>query len=349
MKNTNKKLRMEGKTYKGVLKNEEGIRTYCVDREQRMVAPSGCTNNCKKSEKRECKIFEEKESEEIFNRFWQLIWEEKKVFVCNLVEKHDVKQRTTIDASRRKFSYSYFLTKNGSKLPVYKSMFLSTLGIGEKMMYEWILNSKNGIPIKSNVKRRAKQYTICKIIHSFIARLPKLPSHYCRGSKVYLEPVFQSISDLHREYRKEAQKDNSPVISRTLFRNILDELNISLFQHRKDQCDTCCGYEAGNIDKVIYDQHIAKREKARTEKNKDKEASLANDDMKVITLDLQALLMCPLLKASAMYYKTKLTCHNFTIFSMKTKDVICYFWTEVEGDLTSNFSMCCRLHHEFGQ
>ncbi|VDI78463.1 Hypothetical predicted protein [Mytilus galloprovincialis] len=263
---------MEGKKYKGVLKNEEGIRTYCVDREQRMVAPSGCTNNCKKSEKRECKIFEEKESEEIFNRFWQLIWEEKKVFVCNLVEKHDVKQRTAIDASRRKFSYSYFLTKNGSKLPVYKSMFLSTL-----------------------------------------ARLPKLPSHYCRGSKVYLEPVFQAISDLHREYRKEAQKDNSPVISRTLLRNILDELNISLFQHRKDECDTCCGYEAGNIDKVIYDQHIAKKEEARTEKNKDKEATLANYDMKVITLDLQALLMCPLLKASAMYYKTKLSCHNYNI------------------------------------
>ncbi|CAC5412573.1 unnamed protein product [Mytilus coruscus] len=281
------------------------------------MAPSGCTNKCKKSEKRTCKIFEEKEREEIIYRFWQLIWEKKKVFVCNLVEKHDVKQRTTVDASRRKFSYSYFLTKNGSKLPVCKSMFLSTLGIGEKMMYEWILNSKNGIPHKSNVKRRAKQYDIDRkqYAKSFIERLPKLPSHYCRASssKVYLEPVFQSISDLHREYRKEAQKDDSPVIS--LFHNILDELNISLFQPRKDQCDTCCGYEAANIDKVIYDQHIVKKEAARA----------------VITLDLQALLMCPLLKASAMYYKTKLSCHNFTIFDMKTKDVICYFWTEVEG------------------
>ncbi|CAC5408107.1 unnamed protein product [Mytilus coruscus] len=144
------------------------------------------------------------------------------------------------------------------------------------------------------------------------AYLPKLPSHYCRASssKVYLEPVIQSISDMHREYRKEAQKDDSPVIS--LFHNILEELNISLFQSRKDQCDTCCGYEAGNIDKVINDQHIVKKEAVRAEKNKDKEAALTNDDMKVIRLDLQALLMC--IKTSAMYYKTKLSCHNFTIF-----------------------------------
>ncbi|XP_071147129.1 uncharacterized protein [Mytilus edulis] len=345
LKNTNKRLRMEGKQYKGVLKNEKGIRTYCIDREQRIMAPSGCTNKCKKSEKRKCQIFEEKEREEIFNGFWQLIWEEKKVFVCNLVWKHDVKQRTTVGASRRKCSYSYFLTKNGSKFPVCKSMFLSTLGIGEKMMYEWILNSKNGIPHKSNVKRPAKQYDIDRkqYAKSFLERLPKLPSHYCRASssKVYLEPVFQTISELHREYRKEAQKDESPVISRSLFHNILDELNISLFQPRKDQCDTCCGYEAGNINKVMYDQHIVKKEAARAEKNKDKEAALTKDDMKVISLDLQALLMCPLLKASAMYYKTKLSCHNFTIFDMKTKDVICYFWTEVEGDLTSNsFSSC---------
>ncbi|VDI73103.1 Hypothetical predicted protein [Mytilus galloprovincialis] len=230
-------------------------------------------------------------------------------------------------------------------------MFLSTLGIGEKMMYEWILNSKNGIPHKSNVKRPAKQYDIDRkqYAKSFLERLPKLPSHYCRASssKVYLEPVFQTISELHREYRKEAQKDESPVISRSLFHNILDELNISLFQPRKDQCDTCCGYEAGNINKVMYDQHIVKKEAARAEKNKDKEAALTKDDMKVISLDLQALLMCPLLKASAMYYKTKLSCHNFTIFDMKTKDVICYFWTEVEVSRLERPYDVKYLSHQF--
>lgn len=68
---------------------------------------------------------------------------------------------------------------------------------------------------------------------------------------------------------------------------------------------------------------------------------MTSENIKVITMDLQAVLLCPSLKASALYYKTKLSCHNFTIYDMKTRDVLCYFWTESEGDLTSNSFASC--------
>lgn len=46
-----------------------------------------------------------------------------------------------------------------------------------------------------------------------------------------------------------------------------------------------------------------------------------------------------------LYYKTKLACHNFTIFELNTKDVMCYFWHEGEGNLSSNLFASCVDHY----
>ena len=70
---------------------------------------------------------------------------------------------------------------------------------------------------------------------------------------------------------------------------------------------------------------------AKEEKSKDK--TLANH---VYTMDLQSTLLCPMLKASAIYYKKKLVVHNFTLYNLKTKDGYCYLWNEVEGHVTAN-------------
>lgn len=42
------------------------------------------------------------------------------------------------------------------------------------------------------------------------------------------------------------------------------------------------------------------------------------------------------MKASALYYKTKLIVHNFTIFDLRTKDGYCFLWDESEGLLSAN-------------
>ncbi|XP_060062917.1 toll-like receptor 4 [Ylistrum balloti] len=61
-------------------------------------------------------------------------------------------------------------------------------------------------------------------------------------------------------------------------------------------------------------------------------------------MDLQCVLLSPRLQASALYYKTKLACHNFTLYDLATKDVTCYFWHEGEGDLTGNSFASCIVH-----
>ena len=237
------------------------------------------------------------------------------------------------------------LTKDDQRY-VCKNMFLTTLGVGEKTIYSWIENSENGIPNrgkKTNQKQDEEQATRREFAKTYLESLPKLPSHYCRSSslKLYLEPVFTSFAKLHRAYKDYCEEATQPPIGRQLYKSIFDELNMSLYHPKRDQCDTCCGFETGNVPQDVYDVHISRKDSARHEKATDKEKALTDDTFRVITVDLQAVLLCPLLKASALYYKTKLCCHNFTLYDVSSKDVVCYMWHEADGEIvSSNFASC---------
>ena len=52
---------------------------------------------------------------------------------------------------------------------------------------------------------------------------------------------------------------------------------------------------------------------------------VSNGSLKLITIDLLCALLCPAFKASALYYRTKLSVHNFTMFDSVSAGVKCYF------------------------
>lgn len=58
-----------------------------------------------------------------------------------------------------------------------------------------------------------------------------------------------------------------------------------------------------------YRSHLKKNENARQSKDYDKNN----------TEDVQAVLLCPRIQATAVYYKTKLKVHNYTHNNLKTK------------------------------
>ena len=58
-------------------------------------------------------------------------------------------------------------------------------------------------------------------------------------------------------------------------------------------------------------------------------------------MDVQSVMLSPKVEASAIYYKTKLACHNFTIYNLANDQVVCYFWHEGEGGLTANVFASC--------
>lgn len=147
-KNNAKRLRMEGKAYKG-MKKVDGKWDFHVDRSGRILTPKNCSKRCDRSGVKNCNNIAEDDRKVIFNRFWSMNWDQKKIYVNSLVEIQSVKEKTTnTEISRRSRSYKYFLRRNNERLCVCKGLFLSTLGIGEKTVYAWVDNSASGIPEK---------------------------------------------------------------------------------------------------------------------------------------------------------------------------------------------------------
>lgn len=72
----------------------------------------------------------------------------KKTYVINMIERID-KKRHTADVgnnSRRRFTLEYYLKyKKDDKKKVCKTMFLSTLGLKEWMVSNWVNHSEHGL------------------------------------------------------------------------------------------------------------------------------------------------------------------------------------------------------------
>lgn len=334
--NVQKKRRMQGKSYVG--KSQNGGE---VAKEPRNMGPGCESAACRKSSKRFCNVITEKDRQDIFQFFWQRMdWDERKIYVAGLVDSTPVeRRRSAAENSRRSTTLSYHLKVGGERKMVCKTMFLATLGIGEWSVQHWV---QVGEPKEKT--RRIPRNEAHESLRAFLRDLPKVPSHYCRSSssKMYLEPVFQSISDLHRVYSRHCEEQllTTP-LSRQVFAEEFNQLNLALYHPKKDQCDTCCSYKAGNVPEDVWQTHCLKKEEARKDKEEDKQKGKQNEKLMVVCMDLQALLLCPKLKASAVYYKTKLAVHNFTVYNMVNHDGTCFVWHEGEGGLSANeFASC---------
>ena len=152
-----------------------------------------------------------------------------------------------------------------------------------------------------------------------------------------------TIVNLHAEYQNSTEAVGFRVVCQARFREVFHQENYSIFIPRKDQCDICVSAKHGNIDDSIFQAHLNSKDQARAEKSADKEA--AQERKSVRTMDLQGVLLCPRTKASALYYKTKLQLHNFTLFDMKTKNCHCYMWEEVQGYLSSEVFVFLQYFH----
>jgi hypothetical protein len=276
-----------------------------------------------------------------------MTWAEKKVYVSNLVSRSEVARKTKHenDESRRKFSYNYHIKVEGVKKVVCKSLFLATFGLKEDTVYNWLdeNDNANGIPkLKEKKLGKTNSLQTRESAVRYLKALPKMPSHYCRAqsSKLYLETNHASLSDLYKHYKETSNESNEPVYGITQFTKLFNELNLAFYKPKKDQCDLCVGFKAKTVQQDVYDEHIKRKKEAQDSKTLDKE-ECRNGKLKVITMDLQSLLLCPKLEASCMFYKTKLCCHNFTIFDLSSKSVMNYFWNETAADLgASTFANC---------
>lgn len=340
----NQKLRLSGKNYLGYRRPKNQKLTFQdTERNARIMGPKCFSEACKRSKKRSCQEISETEREKIFKTFWENLtsWEQKKVYVSNLVDrKQTERKRTANETSRRSGSLFYRLNVGCKHVPVCKKMFLNTLDLKEWTVQNWVSNASYGTPESSTVmsnQPRCKNEESIQFLNTFLDNLPKLPSHYCRNdtNKLYLEQTFTHFSDLFKLYQEHCRISEQPSLSRNTLMKFVKNKNIGIFSPRKDQCDMCVEYHAGNLDQHVWEEHRNDKEAAQKEKSNDKSRAEL-DECHVICMDLQAVKTCPSLQASSLYFKTKLCCHNYTVFDLKTKDVVCYWFDETDSDLQAS-------------
>ncbi|CAH2091941.1 unnamed protein product [Euphydryas editha] len=156
------------------------------------------------------------------------------------------------------------------------------------------------------------------------------------GKKSFVYSLVDKIPVKQNRSESEAVQP----VSSCYFDNKFEELNLSICKPKKDRCDVCSGFETKNVTQEEYDRHIEKKKAARLEKEADKKLAI-DGKITALCMDVQSVKVCPKVQASAVYYKTKLCCHNFTVYNMATNSVVCYWWHECEGELqASNFASC---------
>lgn len=187
-----------------------------------------------------------------------------------------------------------------------------------------------------------------------IQAFPTVSSHYCRkdSKKMYLDPKL-NIKQMYRLYKEECVKENMECLKESYYRHIFrTHFNLSFHKPRKDQCSTCTSYEAANAETKTnmlekYEDHIKNKERARQEKNLDKDAAKENPEkIHSANFDLQQVLYVPTDPTNPiLFYKTKLGTYNFTIFNCGDNTGKCYMWSEVEGSRGPCEIASCLFHH----
>ena len=243
----------------------------------------------------------------------------EKRYVCNLTIVSPKANNTSKNGpSKRNKTFDYYLQVNSERKTMCKVIFLNTLGLRQQSVQRWKLHAVGIKNQKVDQREQLSKQLKRRIIREFLEFLPKLPSHYCRqnSTKLYLQADIKNTEALYDLFKQYLIEQDKPIISLTTLKRELKEQNISFYRPKKDQCDVGVGFKTNNISQEQFDEHNVQKQKAREEKRKDKDDK--DWSHAVYTVDVQAVLICPRIFASALYYKTKLACHNYTFFNLNS-------------------------------
>ncbi|RUS91834.1 hypothetical protein EGW08_000405 [Elysia chlorotica] len=107
-----------------------------------------------------------------------------------------------------------------------------------------------------------------ELLGRFLDELPKMQSHYCRkdSTKLYLDCDFRTVSEVHKAYEHYCSLHQAKPLKSTVFSQVLHQKNLSLFKPKKDRCNTCIGYEVGQVTEKEWQDHMRFKDEANTEK-----------------------------------------------------------------------------------
>ena len=94
-----------------------------------------------------------------------------------------------------------------------------------------------------------------------------------------------------------------------------------------------------------FDDHLKKKDLARSHRDTDKFASKNNSKVLSFNFDLQAVLSTPKSDAGQIFYKKKLSVYDLCIFHLSDNKGFCNFWDESQGNRGANKISTCVYNH----
>ena len=367
-KQPRKKLRRPETWDKNVNKRKKNAgEGYVSSKTKREVAarkvgpPCKCKKKCFESVGEGC-------IDSLFSDYYKLDYNGQSHYINSHVSSATVKRvRVKDKESRRRITYDYSVTVNNAKITVCKQAFLSIHGIKEDRVYcvlQKVADQGSGI-LLDDMRGRQEPHNKTSVeakefVSNFIDALPTCTSHYTRAKsplRRYLPPGSTQVG-LYKAYvdRINEKEMKHLLVTEYVFVNILHEYNIGIEPPRADTCNTCDAHRVKmetlvpgrdddeitrmNLLKVPHDANAKAAHGFLKAFTKDQ-----NNNISVITMDLQQTLPTPHLSSGAQYYKRKMWTFNFGIHDCKTKQGYFYVWNETVAKRGSNEVCSCIDHY----
>ena len=267
-----------------------------------VLPPCNCKRNC-------ISKFSDEQRHKINAEFWQLNWNERKLFVINSVRHNRVGRRTSASQSQRSVTMHYFLHNGVESVVVCKVFYLTTLGYprsNDFFVYHALKSVVSGDTcITPKPDGRGKAPAVNKIdramIMNHIESYHPCVSHYRRQhapNRRYL-PSDISMHAMHADFKSR----HGNICSYDLYRKVLKEMNISFTRLGHEECEQCEAFKMHNRDHnqenlcdlcdlcQRWKTHIEKAKRSRSEYDKDRDSQDVSEP--VFSADLQKVIMLP--------------------------------------------------------
>lgn len=282
----------------------------------------------------------------LWTDFWTQNYVGRRRFLATCIDIKPVKRRTTTSslATKNQSRFFYLPSINSNRLQVCKSTFLCTFGYSnDSIITELCKYMKGDTPCLSAVKEYRGENNNLRtidreIIINHIKTYNPCISHYRRHNApniLYL-PRELTVKMMHDDFCSKNEK----LICQELYRSVLKSMNISLKKPNSDMCEDCCMFknqienlENENEIEVIknkLEEHKLKAYQAHKMYKEDATIDISGTSFRVYSMDLQKVLLLPILPESkTSFFTSRLVVFNETFATLKPKGKgYCVLWHE---------------------
>ncbi|CAG9773243.1 unnamed protein product [Ceutorhynchus assimilis] len=295
----------------------------------------------------------------MFDSFYKLGDNTKQnINLRGLIQNSPIKQRRSRNSSRppKSKTIKYFLTTSTKSTRVCKIFFIDTFQVSDARIYKISCQSEPSACIDKRGHKEPSNKIDITNVKEHIQSFPCYKSHYALAdapNRRYLNPDL-NIRKMFVLYEQKCEQEGSQAVKEKMYYHVFStHFNLHFKPPAKDTCQLCDNLqnvitfekdEAKKNTAIIEKEvHLRKAQLARSCLNNDKLS--ADENVYVLTFDLEKALPFPKLSTSVAYYKVNMYVYNFGIHTFNNNKGYMFMWDETEGSRGSQEIASCLVRH----